>query len=308
MRVTLKGLLQAAAVITVVFSLGTLLPVDHFAVQLFTHFRLQYAVIAFLLAVASVVIREGWYAVILLGAAAVNAGLVIPWYGDGIGGDGATELKVLNANVLSSNGHHDKLFDLIALEEPDLVILQEVSPAWAESLQRLASDYPHRLVEPRDGNFGIALLSRHSLISATVVASEPLTLPTLIATISVGGKQVSVVGTHPMIPLGQGNYEARNAQLEQLGKLLQKTRNPRILVGDLNVSMWDMHYKLLENRTWLRNARQGFGVVPTWPTFLPFAMIPLDHVLVSEDIGVLDVRTGPRVGSDHLPLIVTLIL
>ncbi len=46
MRVTISGLLEAAAVVTVVFSVGTLLPIDHFAIQLFTHFRLQYLVVS----------------------------------------------------------------------------------------------------------------------------------------------------------------------------------------------------------------------------------------------------------------------
>ena len=308
MRITLRGLLQAAAVVTLLFSLGTLLPIDHFTGQLLTHFRLQYTVIAFLLCLAFLVMREGWYAVALLVAAAVNASLVVPWYSDGPVEIGTIELKLLNANVRASNGEHEKLFDLIAAEQPDLIVLQEVSPEWARSLQRLVADYPHRLVEPRDGSFGIALLSRHPLTSAVSVDSAPRTLPTLIVTASVAGRALSVVGTHPMIPLGQRNYEARNAQLEQLGKLLQKTPNPRILVGDLNATMWDMHYKRLENRTWLRNARKGFGVVPTWPTFLPFAMIPIDHVLISEDLGVIDLHAGPRIGSDHLPLIVTLTL
>jgi endonuclease/exonuclease/phosphatase (EEP) superfamily protein YafD len=308
MRVSAAGLLQAAAVVTLLFSVGTLLPVDHFAVQLFTHFRLQYTVIALLLAIIFVARREGWYAVVLLGAAAANASLVVPWYGAGTAATGSNELKLMSANLRASNGIHDKLFALVAAEEPDLLVFQEVTPAWAESLRRLAADYPHRLVEPRAGNFGISLFSKHPLVSAIAVDSEPLTLPTLIATVAIGGREVGLVGTHPMIPLGPHNFDARNAQLEQIGRLLQKMPNPRILVGDMNVSMWDMSYKLLENRTWLRNSRKGFGVLPTWPTFLPFAMIPIDHVLVSEDIGVLDVRTGPRIGSDHLPLIVTLVL
>lgn len=305
---TLRGLLQAAGVLTVLFSVATLLPVEHFAVQLFTHFRLQYLGAALALVVAFTLLREPRYALAMALVSALNASAVLPWYLDKpAAGDGA-ELRVLVANILSDNDEHEELLALIEAEQPDLVCLMEVSPRWAESLRRLDAKYPHRIVEPRAGNFGIAMYTKHAVVAAAVIDSAPLDLPTIVATLDISGRAVQVVATHPTIPLGKANYEARNMQLDGIARLLQEGHGPRILVGDLNATMWDMKYRSLENRTWLRNVRRGFGVRPSWPMFLPIALIPIDHILVSDDFGVRDVRTGPRIGSDHLPLVATLVL
>jgi endonuclease/exonuclease/phosphatase (EEP) superfamily protein YafD len=77
-------------------------------------------------------------------------------------------------------------------------------------------------------------------------------------------------------------------------------------VGDFNTSLWSPYYAQLIRHTGLVNARQGFGLLPTWPAFLsvPFLMIPIDHCLVSPEIRVIRVRTGRTIASDHLPIIV----
>ena len=67
-------------------------------------------------------------------------------------------------------------------------------------------------------------------------------------------------------------------------------------------------YKNIVKSGKLRNARSGFGILPTWPTFMPLVYIPIDHLLVSKEIGVLKVRTGRNIGSDRLPLITDLVL
>jgi endonuclease/exonuclease/phosphatase (EEP) superfamily protein YafD len=305
---TLRGLLQAAGLLTVLFSAATLLPVEHFALQLFTHFRLQYLGAAVVLCIAFTALRESRYALLLALAAALNASLVLPWYLDKPSPQDGVDFDVLVANILSDNDDHEKLLALIEAEQPDLVLLLEVSPRWEASLGRLAASYPHRVVEARAGNFGIALYSKHAITSSAVIDSAPLDLPTIVATLDVSGRPVRVVGTHPMIPLGKSNYEARNTQLTAIAALLREGSGPRILVGDLNTTMWDMNYASLENKTWLRNVRRGFGVLPSWPMFMPVALIPIDHILVSDEIGVRNVRTGPRIGSDHLPLAATLVL
>ena len=309
LRATLVGLLQAGAIVTLICSLLAFVPADHFAVQLFTHFRLQYLGAALLLLLVFAVLRDRNFALVSLVAVLANAGVVAPWYDGGAqAATGDTRVKVVLANVFSRNAEYGRLFDLVDAEQPDVLFLLEVSPAWDTALERLTSRYAHRVVEAREGNFGIALLSRLPLTSSAVVVSEPLGFPTIVATLDVSGKELGVVASHPMIPLGADNYEARNEHLRGLADLMQGMAGPRLLAADLNASMWDRHYRIFENRTWLRNVRHGHGVVPTWPTFLPIAMIPIDHVLVSAEVGVEDVRTGPAIGSDHLPLVVTIAL
>ena len=305
---SIVGLLQAAAIVTIVFSVVTALPTDHFAIQLFTHFKLQYLLVSVLLCVALALYRRPVYVGGLLVAVGLNASLVIPWYVADSTPVNDQQLKLVNANVLSSNTDHQRLFNLLDSEAPDIVLLQEVSGQWLEALNSLRDSYPYSYAEAREGNFGIALFSRVPFTSATHIDSPPLGYPTIIATLDVEGTALRLVGTHPMIPTTKQFYTDRNEQLEMLAELSREHDGAHVLLGDLNASMWDIHYRSLENETGLRNARVGFGIVPTWPTFMPLAMIPIDHVLVSDDISVVELRTGPRIGSDHLPLIVTIAL
>lgn len=307
-RVSLVGLLQAAAVITMLISAATLLPADNFGLQLFVHFRLQYFLATLLLFIIFAVLRNPRYAGVLFIATVINASLVLPWYFDNPPEKDGVELKLLLANILSTNTRHERLIELLDAEAPDIVLLQEVSPQWLMYLDELRPKFPWSYAEAREGNFGIALFSRLPLVSVSHVDSPPLGYPTIIATLEAGGHAVRLVNSHPTIPVSPRLYEARNEHMESLGELLQDQGKPRILVSDLNASMWDVNYRALEERTGLRNVRRGFGIVPTWPTFMPLAMIPIDHVLVSSEVGVTDVRRGPRIGSDHLPLIVTLSL
>lgn len=308
MIVSLSGLLQAAAVVTIVFSIVTSVSIDHPAVQLFTHFRVQYLAVAVLLAAALAVLRSPGYSALMVATALLNAAFVLPWYAGGTTVADESSLKVLHANILSGNREHARFLELVSEESPDLVVVQEVSAEWASALEALQSDYPYRIVEPRAGNFGIALLSRIPLVSSSVIESPPLSHPTVVARLSVADQLMTVVTTHPTIPVSRTLFDSRNAQLASVAELIRRTTGPVMLVGDLNASQWDLYYRKLESDTGLVNARRGFGIRPTWPTYLPFAMIPIDHVLVSDEIRVVDIRTGPRVGSDHLPLIVTIAL
>ncbi|HEY9832845.1 MAG TPA: endonuclease/exonuclease/phosphatase family protein, partial [Stenomitos sp.] len=114
---------------------------------------------------------------------------------------------------------------------------------------------------------------------------------------------------------------ARNQQLDEIGKYIKSLSTQVILTGDLNITMWSPYYKRFMSQAGLKNARQGFGTVPTWPLktnyppyskmpilFTRLLSIPIDHCLISPNIKVAKIRAGSSVGSDHRPLITDLVL
>ena len=308
MRVTLLGLLQAAAALTVAFSVITVLDFLHHGIELFAHFRLQYFVVALVMAIAFTALRRFAWAGVLLMTAVLNAFYVLPLYLGAADFPDGEPLEVLSVNVHSSSDEYQRVVDVIVAESPDVVILLEVTDAWMAGTRELAARYAYDYAVPRADNFGIALYSRVPLAAVTHVDSPPLGYPTIVAETAFAGRSVTLIGTHPTIPLGAHGFDARNEQLRHVAGLAAESGNATILVGDLNVTAWAHSFRSFLRQSGLRDARRGFGVSPSWPMFMPFAMIPIDHALVSDDIAVVEFRTGPRIGSDHLPLIVTVSL
>lgn len=306
----ITGLLQAAALVTAVFSIATLAGHLHRYLELFSHFRLQYLAVAAGLACLLFALNSRRWAAIMLMVAAINAVPVYPWYVAEARASvpGEAPLGLLLSNVYAGNDDTAALIDLVSSEDADIVFLQEITPRHSRELSVLRGRYDYSLNIPREDNFGIAVLSRLPFESARVIQSPPHGFPTLVVVILVDETPVTFVTTHPMPPLGEAGFASRNEQLASIAELLNGIEGPRVLIGDLNTTMWGHHYNQLVEETGLVDARYGFGIQPSWPTSLPFAMIPIDHCLVSPEFAVLDARTGPGIGSDHRPLIVALTL
>ncbi len=305
LKTFLTGLCEAGLVVTALFSVATAFNEWHQYLELFSHFRLQYLVVSILLTLVFVFLKWRNYALLGLAMIAFNAWFVVPWYLPTDAPDPSdSDVRLLHANVLAFNTDMDRMLRLIENVDPDLLVLQEFTPAWMAAMEPLLPSYPYRVVEPRDDPFGIALYSKYPLDATTVIGSVPLGHPDIVATALIGGERLNIISTHPMPPIGNTNYGNRNLQLDSVADLARRSPRPVIVVGDLNITMWAHHYKRFEEVSGLSNARRGFGIAPTWPSWLLPGYIPIDHVLVSDEIVVTDFTTGPSIGSDHLPIIV----
>ena len=86
-----------------------------------------------------------------------------------------------------------------------------------------------------------------------------------------------------------------------------RDRSSIILAGDMNLTSYTRQFRKLKRKLKLVDSRKGFQRQASWPTLLPAILrIPIDHVLVSKDIEVVERSLGPAIGSDHLPVFIRL--
>jgi endonuclease/exonuclease/phosphatase (EEP) superfamily protein YafD len=305
-------LAEAAAFLGVLFTLAGLL--GHYAwyFEICTHFKPQLALCFLFYACLELAIQRRRHAAASLAFAAVNALPVLLLFMPGAtlahaaSVPEASRLRILQANILTSNTNVPALFALIARENPDVIVLQEPDERWLRELAPLIPRYPVFATLPRDDNFGAAIYCKTNALTAEIFhLSDPEGAPSSRVRIAVNGKTLTIVGTHTLAPYNDYMWRGRNRFTLELGKTLRKIEGPLVVTGDFNNTPWTSTFRAFLQASGLRDSAQGHGPQPTWPTStLPLARIPLDHCFHSDSVRILSKRPGPDIGSDHLPLLI----
>lgn len=305
---SVEGTLEIGAYLLCAATLGGFLARFWWVLELMTHFRLLLTL--GLVCLALVWLRKHrWFLASACGACGAIDGLlvlsvVLPV--EPLNIETGENLRLVSLNVQTENKQYDKVLGFVQRANADLVLFMEVDDAWMTAMQPLRVNYPHVIAETRDDNFGIALFSRLQLTSGETLTLGHAQVPSISALISVGGKNIFVLGTHPLPP-GSAEYaRMRNEQLQSIAVLVRSRNLPSIVLGDLNCTPLSPYFNDLLRDSGLKNVSPKRGLFGSWPAGLPIARIALDHGLVSPPIQVLDKRLGPNVGSDHLPLILQL--
>lgn len=208
-------------------------------------------------------------------------------------------LSIATANVHLDNRSVKALGQWIEQASPDVVVLNEVSPAYALALDHIKG-YPYRYLLPSDDPFGIGLLSRFPLLGIRDIPSENGSRH-IEAQIIWGKTSVALKAIHPMPPISPGEHNTRNLQLAAVAAAAMSSGQPSIIVGDLNATPWSSAFSGIEDT----GVRRATGLSPTWPTIgQGWLGIPIDHVLVTPHWSVTERQPGSNIGSDHLPVLV----
>jgi endonuclease/exonuclease/phosphatase (EEP) superfamily protein YafD len=296
--------------IVIVFSLCTALGFFGsfwWVFDLFSHFRVQYAIGLAVGLVAAAVLRRWGIVLLAVQILVLDVMFLVPaWLPAASPPADAPRVKLLLVNVHLSNRAFGRTIELIRREDPDLVVLLEIDAAWIDAVSPILASHPHRKLVPREDNFGIGVWSRHPLREARVEDFGDLDVPTIVANVDVSGTTVTLVATHPPPPATGRGAAHRDEHLRELGESRAAWDDRVIVAGDLNASPWSAAFRRFTGDAHLLDSRRGFGLQPTWPVGNPLLATPLDHVLYSRGLAVVSRSVGPDVGSDHYPVIAEL--
>ena len=222
------------------------------------------------------------------------------------------ELTVLSYNALGRNHDTDDTLRVIRDSEADVVAIQELNPDTASAIEsQLYLVYPYRWLEPR-GVAGMGLLSKFPLERSGPLPDSGWIGRPLVATLSVEGREVTVVAFHAAS--GPEHIEAREREARILGALGCDRGERLVIAGDLNATDQHEAYAAVTRclRDGWREVGWGFGHTfpavrrKVWGISVPRSLLRLDYVFHSPDLVALDAELAPKTeASDHRGVVVT---
>ena len=281
--------------------------------DLFAHFRIQYAVLFILLAATLLILRRWIVASVAMIGLVVSVIPLLPYLAGDTSGAGETRapatsqaqtFRLLTFNVWFRNPDIVRVATYIESSQADAVVLQELTATQAEALRPLLPTYPNYYIEP--SRMGAAVFTRWPVLAAE---SVPLAKDGAVAArmqIAWRGVAVTVFGVHLNWPLGPRNSAFRNEELRQVVAFAKAHPGPLLVAGDFNLTPWSQYFRAALAESGLHDAARGFGLHRSWPAqFAPLAL-RIDHCLVSHHWRSVSAEIGPWLGSDHLPLVTDL--
>ncbi|MET9068403.1 endonuclease/exonuclease/phosphatase family protein [Streptosporangium sandarakinum] len=267
----------------------------------FTPYVAALSVVTLLLAA---VLRRRTAAAVALVASVALAAAVLPRYvADGDPPAGPSRLRVLAANLRVGAGDTASLMRLVRDLRPDVLALQELTPAARGRLDGagLRGLMPYVVDRSRPGVSGSGIYSRHPLAETPMIELGGFRQSRAVVTFP-GGREVEVVSVHPCAPRHTGEVPCWSAGLAALPRAGGR---PRVLAGDFNATLDHPPVRELLASGY-RDAADaaGRGLTPTWPrlgwTSLPG--VTIDHVLADRRMPVSAFGVHSLPGSDHRPV------
>jgi endonuclease/exonuclease/phosphatase (EEP) superfamily protein YafD len=212
-----------------------------------------------------------------------------------------------------TNRKAQPLIRLIETTKPDLILAMEVNEWWNEQLKVLKNEYPYSQHTINDVAYGMVLFSKFPLVKVEVNYLQNKNVPSFESIISLSdGKNISFHSIHPVPPAHfkdlPDNEGQQEIALKKLGKKVMVRKFPTLVKGDFNYVVWSHVRELTGTINILYDVRVGRGFYNSYNAKNILMRWPLDHVFVTDEFRLKKLERLPKIGSDHFPIFVELVL
>lgn len=205
-------------------------------------------------------------------------------------------LKVVSYNTWHSNKELGKFERRIAKSDADIVVLVEFGPSKRAMLPRLAKTFPHQAQCSDYWYCSVAILSKHPITAKRILRRTADRAPTVIATLKIDGRPLTVVGTHLMRPIDGPRRQKR--EIASLSRLLHSIEGDMIVAGDFNATRWSSALTTLVKRTSLKTSSH---FLPSWPRSFP--QLAIDHIFSRGQAHVAKMKLAKTGTADHIAVV-----
>jgi endonuclease/exonuclease/phosphatase (EEP) superfamily protein YafD len=216
-------------------------------------------------------------------------------------GDAPRQIKLIQFNAWHRNRDLDGAARWIAAQRPDVVVVEETSPQLLAAMQR------HGRWNVSCRKCSVMVFSPHELTRVRVVREKGRQLPavSLVTLPAPGGGRYTVAGVHFTWPTEVGGHQDQVAGLNRL--LARQSRERTILAGDFNSTPWSASRRAQDRALGLERRTKALF---SWPiqtpqerTPVPMPFLPIDHIYAGSAWRTVSVTRGPKLGSDHYPVV-----
>jgi endonuclease/exonuclease/phosphatase (EEP) superfamily protein YafD len=220
-------------------------------------------------------------------------------------------LKLVQFNLFKNNPDPGRAVAWILAQDADVVLLEEVVESSQGVPLALKARYPYQVSCQDDLPCSTMVLAkRPPLAQGRLGMPEPgRYLSAAWMTLPSSGGGFTVVAAHMTWPLPVGPQRWMNRHLAEAVRRFP--HDSLIVGGDFNSTPWSHALRRLDG--WLGLERRTHGLA-TWPAAplprigvsLPAPLLAIDQVYAGKGWKTVSVKRGPRLGSDHFPVVVVL--
>jgi endonuclease/exonuclease/phosphatase (EEP) superfamily protein YafD len=252
---------------------------------------------------------RGIASIVFLVAAVLNAWLIAPlWLGNQPAATGEDGVRIVSTDVYPSVTDRDTVVRWLLDTEADLIL---VAGTTAPRMQPLTEEgLPYRIIaEPGiPDDPGMVILGTEDW-PVEVFLTDVYNEPVYRITVGADGQTINVVTTWGDMGSDEKKADRLAARLEAISAVVASSTHPVTVIGDIGATRWTHGMETMRETVGVRDATEGSGYLATSPvSSIPiiggWIGIPIDVVLMTDEIAPLELSTGPDIGADHLPVTV----